>query len=114
MRRTALYLGGLLLATGASLALAGPASAAPSGHGCCRDDDEQILVVSSADDDYYCDDDDADVLVLGGNGHRRPYKKHWFGGGGHDGISQYNSTDQVGLVNLNSTKQAGGSILGIL
>ncbi|MEV6851712.1 hypothetical protein [Actinoplanes sp. NPDC051411] len=32
MRRPVLYLAGLLLATGASLALAGPASAAPSHH----------------------------------------------------------------------------------
>lgn len=46
MRRPVLYLAGLLLATGASLALAGPASAAPNGHHCDRhysnfyDDDE--------------------------------------------------------------------------
>ena len=32
MRRPVMYLAGLLLATGASLALAGPASAAPSHH----------------------------------------------------------------------------------
>jgi hypothetical protein len=35
MRRPVLYLAGLLLATGASLALAGPASAAPKGCGEC-------------------------------------------------------------------------------
>jgi len=34
MRRPVLYLAGLLLATGASLALAGPASAAPNPHHC--------------------------------------------------------------------------------
>ena len=32
MRRPVLYLAGLLMATGASLALAGPASAAPGDH----------------------------------------------------------------------------------
>jgi hypothetical protein len=32
MRRPVIYLAGFLLATGASLALAGPASAAPSNH----------------------------------------------------------------------------------
>jgi hypothetical protein len=32
MRRPVMYLAGLLMATGASLALAGPASAAPSHH----------------------------------------------------------------------------------
>ena len=36
MRRPVMYLAGLLLATGASLALAGPASAAPSHHHYCH------------------------------------------------------------------------------
>lgn len=41
MRRPVLYLAGLLVATGASLALAGPASAAPSHHrhNCHHDSD---------------------------------------------------------------------------
>ncbi len=34
MRRPVMYLAGLLLATGASLALAGPAAAATDGHKC--------------------------------------------------------------------------------
>ncbi len=55
MRRPVLYLAGLLLATGASLALAGPASAAPShdnvksqGNHWYNDDDE-----CDEDDDWY-------------------------------------------------------------
>jgi hypothetical protein len=38
MRRPVMYLAGLLLATGASLALAGPASAAPAHPGKCHHD----------------------------------------------------------------------------
>ena len=76
MRRTALYLGGLLLATGASLAMAGPASAAPSG-GCCGNDD--VVYVQSNDDDCcygnslaydYDDCDDDGVVYVAGNRHR--------------------------------------------
>ena len=94
MRRTAMYLGGLLLATGASLALAGPATAAPAG-GCC-DDDERILVL--ADDDYYDDcDDDSPIVVLGGghghgHGHGHGYhNKHHFGGNSISNINAYDS-----------------------
>ena len=52
MRRPVLYLAGLLMATGASLALAGPASAAVS----------HDSVKSHVNHDWYCDDDDDDDI----------------------------------------------------
>ena len=49
MRRPVMYLAGLLLATGASLALAGPASAAPAHHpGHCHHNNGFY-----GDDDYF-------------------------------------------------------------
>ena len=49
MRRPVLYLAGLLLATGASLALAAPASAAPNDHHCNKGHHHYM------DDGYYDD-----------------------------------------------------------
>jgi hypothetical protein len=49
MRRPVMYLAGLLLATGASLALAGPASAAPSHDSKCHHHNHSYLW---DDDDY--------------------------------------------------------------
>ena len=66
MRRPVMYLAGLLLATGASLALAGPASAAPShdtkchhnqyGGGAANDDwdgNTRVVIIHDGDDFPY-------------------------------------------------------------
>jgi hypothetical protein len=50
MRRPVMYLAGLLMATGASLALAGPASAAPSH---CHDNHHSDWWGASDDSDYW-------------------------------------------------------------
>jgi len=52
MRRSVMYLAGLLLATGASLALAGPASAAPSHH-CDKGHHADVWYSAYSDDDSY-------------------------------------------------------------
>jgi hypothetical protein len=80
-----MYLAGLLLATGASLALAGPASAAPSR--CHHDGDGDVRVVvihDGYDDDYGFP----------------------FGGGYH----HYQSGSAYGLVNLFSGNGGNGLI----
>lgn len=53
MRRPVMYLAGLLLATGASLALAGPASAAPSHDVKCHHHGHHHSWLWDNDDDEY-------------------------------------------------------------
>ena len=91
MRRPVMYLAGLLLATGASLALAGPASAAPShgtkchhdhvfGGGAANDwnDNTRVIIIRDGDDDFpwgnrYYNHSEGHayglINVLSGNGH---------------------------------------------
>ncbi|WP_328476837.1 hypothetical protein OHA21_22945 [Actinoplanes sp. NBC_00393] len=65
MRRTALFLGGFLLASGASLALAGPAQAADSGckRASCGSSSGLAVVHSAPRPTILVDDDCDDVLV---------------------------------------------------
>ena len=79
MRRTALFLGGLFLATGASLALAGPAQASDSK--CWHDHYGQVTYVHTHEVGYGYND----------YGYNR-----WNGGGAFNG-----NTAQLGLVNIN-------------
>ncbi|MBB2944035.1 hypothetical protein FB565_003764 [Actinoplanes lutulentus] len=92
MRRTALFLGGLFLATGASLALAGPAQA---HDGNCKKDHGNAASISShgdrgsaasigtkGDRGYAAaaslgDDDDTNVIVIND---RQFYRGHYYGG----------------------------------
>jgi len=71
MRRPVLYLAGLLLATGASLALAGPASAAPSKHHCDRNhsyfNDDSYGFGYPGDDGDYWNSTDIDYISHSGN-----------------------------------------------
>ncbi|MDY7087326.1 MAG: hypothetical protein SYR96_19685 [Actinomycetota bacterium] len=85
MRRPVLYLAGLLLATGASLALAGPAQAAVS-HGSAASGQ------SAASHDW-CDDDDHYHYY----GHRRHFHHHGYYGQGGGIYGSYN-----GILNGNS------------
>ncbi|MFC7530761.1 hypothetical protein [Actinoplanes sp. GCM10030250] len=118
MRRTALYLGGLLLATGASLAMAGPAAAADN---CRRDCDrgdavavvrqvERPVVIFSEDDDCYYERgsglrissfEDDGYYVRGGG--YRPY--HRFGASSFGDFEDNNiisqSNNQSGFINTN-------------
>jgi hypothetical protein len=79
-----MYMAGLLLATGASLALAGPASAAP-GH-CHHDGDDVTRVVIIHDDGGFGD------FPFGGGGFFSNHEGHAFGlinafsGNGGDGL----------------------------
>jgi hypothetical protein len=77
MRRPVMYLAGLLLATGASLALAGPASAAPSHHVKCHhnhnlwwfDDDSDVpWYFHGGGDSYGSHNSFHGVSILSGNG----------------------------------------------
>jgi hypothetical protein len=68
MRRPVLYLAGLLLATGASLALAGPATAAPSH------DSVKAHTTHGYYDDDECDEDYDDWYF-------NSYNRHHFHGG---------------------------------
>jgi hypothetical protein len=65
MRRPVMYLAGFVLATGASLALAGPASAASSHYhpGKCSHSH------SALQDDWYGDDRDGDVVYYNSDSH---------------------------------------------
>ncbi|MEV6300413.1 hypothetical protein AB0M02_13490 [Actinoplanes sp. NPDC051861] len=113
MRRTALYLGGLLLATGASLAMAGPATAAPSG-GCCGYDDEVVYVQSDNDccyDNggiYDYDDCNDDVVYVNSNRRNRIY------GGGTRVINtgQYSVGNSGYLSGNNVNVDLLGHVLG--
>jgi len=86
MRRPVMYLAGLLLATGASLALAGPASAAPSHDTKCHHHNHGGGAVQ--DDAWWLDDDFPYGYVDNSN-----HEGHAFGlinllsGNGGDGLS---------------------------
>ncbi|MBM2619933.1 hypothetical protein JIG36_30915 [Actinoplanes sp. LDG1-06] len=88
MRRPVLYLAGLLLASGASLALAGPAQAAVS-HG------SQATNQSASSHDW-CDEDDDDYYF---HHHRRHHHRH---GGDFYGGDYYSYTSNNGILNGNS------------
>ncbi|MEU4422354.1 hypothetical protein AB0F81_17140 [Actinoplanes sp. NPDC024001] len=109
MRRTALFLGGLFLATGASLALAGPASAADTG---CRkpcNSGGGLAVVHSAPRPIILDVEDDDCYYPSG------YLSSYSNGGGYvHGLSGgYGGGDtNVGLLN-GSNILSGIGILGI-
>ena len=128
MRRPVMYLAGLLLATGASLALAGPASAAPSHpsptvQATCKP------VMAMAAETSKCKKyrPYKNRYFLGGYPYYGGYNGYGYNGYGYNGYndgydgydadvynsgvySNYNdsSVDQVGLVNLN------GSLNGLL
>ncbi|MFF5288193.1 hypothetical protein [Paractinoplanes globisporus] len=76
MRRPVLYLAGLLLATGASLALAGPASAAPSHdtkchhnhHNYWNDDDYDSFWYFSSENNNGSNNEFHGVSILSGIG----------------------------------------------
>jgi hypothetical protein len=120
MRRTALFLGGLFLATGASLALAGPASAAEAGCGKSCNNGGGLAVVHSAPQPIYVLDADDECYYgnsyVSSYGHGGHGYAHGLSGGYGDG-GYHNSTGQVGLLNFNSTKQGpqvGGLVGSIL
>ncbi len=73
MRRPVLYLAGLFMATGASLALAGPAQAAVSHSGAAS-----AKATSSHD---WCDDDDDDFYYRGHHRHRHHHRYFYRNGG---------------------------------
>ena len=76
MRRPVMYLAGLLLATGASLALAGPASAAVNHDGKCHhnhssywdDDDYDSFWYFSHENNYGSNNEFHGISILSGNG----------------------------------------------
>ncbi|WP_328476839.1 hypothetical protein OHA21_22950 [Actinoplanes sp. NBC_00393] len=72
MRRTALFLGGFLLASGASLALAGPAQAADSGckRTSCGSSSGLAVVHSAPRPTILVDDDNCDDVLVYSNRHR--------------------------------------------
>jgi hypothetical protein len=86
MRRPVMYLAGLLLATGASLALAGPASAASATGTHCHhdgdDDNTRVVIIHDGDD-----------FPFGGGGYYSNHEGHAYGlinllsGNGGDGLS---------------------------
>ncbi|WP_433825346.1 hypothetical protein ACQP2E_24865 [Actinoplanes sp. CA-015351] len=91
MRRTALFLGGLFLATGASLALAGPAQAHDGN--CKKDRGNAASVLSTNGDRGYAaaaaslrDGDHPDVIIIDND---RYYPGRYYGG--------YNSSYWLGL-----------------
>jgi hypothetical protein len=88
MRRPVVYLAGLLVATGASLALAGPASAAPSHH-CHKGHHADWWYPGYSDDDSY----------------NWEYNQH---------NSQNDGSDYNGIVLLSgiSNNGSGGGLLG--
>ncbi|BBH71231.1 hypothetical protein ACTI_79160 [Actinoplanes sp. OR16] len=91
MRRTALFLGGVLLATGASLALAGPAQA--SDVKCNKDHGGYAASVADIDSG-----DHPDVVII--NNDDRYYPGRYYGG--------YNSSYWLGL-GFNFYGGVGGS-----
>ncbi|MBL7259067.1 hypothetical protein [Paractinoplanes lichenicola] len=84
MRRPVMYLAGLLLASGASLALAGPAQAAVS-----HDNG------ASKSSHYWCDEDD---YYGYSHHHRRHHHRH---GGGYDFYYGDSYTINNGILNGN-------------
>ncbi|WP_328476835.1 hypothetical protein OHA21_22940 [Actinoplanes sp. NBC_00393] len=70
MRRTALFLGGLVLASGASLALAGSAQAADSGCKSCGSSSGYAVVHSAPRPTILVDDDDCDDVLVYSNRYR--------------------------------------------
>jgi hypothetical protein len=93
MRRPVLYLAGLLLATGASLALAGPATAAPSHDS-----------VKSQGNHWYNDDDECDEDYDDWY-YNRHHRHHHHDGGN---FNSYNSTSNNGVQILS------GNIIDLL
>ena len=98
MRRTALFLGGLFLATGASLALAGPAQA---HDGNCKKDHGYAAAAASIDSGVRGDrighEDHPDVIIVNND---RYYPGRYYGG--------YNSSYWLGL-GFNFQVGGGGS-----
>jgi hypothetical protein len=92
MRRPVLYLAGLLLATGASLALAGPATAAPSHDS-----------VKSHSNHYWDNDDECDEDY--DNWYFRQHHRHHNHGGN---FNSYSSTSNSGFQLLS------GNIIDLL
>ena len=70
MRRTALFLGGFILASGASLALAGPAQAADTCKKSCGSSSGYAVVHSAPRPTILVDDDDCDDVLVYSNGYR--------------------------------------------
>ena len=99
MRRTALYLGGLFLATGATLAMAAPAQAAD---GKCKYGNDYGYVAGYAQ--HYAPVTPVAVVPVGGYG----YGGGGYGGGGYGGggygyggsVNSYKAINQNGLVNV--------------
>ncbi|WP_433292735.1 hypothetical protein ACQP2F_28785 [Actinoplanes sp. CA-030573] len=71
MRRPVMYLAGLLLATGASLALAGPASAAPSHDVKCHHHNHHS-------DWFWYDDDEGDYSSFDNSGDFQSHNRGFF------------------------------------
>jgi len=93
MRRPVLYLAGLLLATGASLALAGPASAAPSHDTKCH---HNQYGGGAANDDW---NDNTRVIIIHDDNDRFPF--------GY-GYNYHSEGHAYGLVNLFSGNGGNG------
>ncbi|GAA4586629.1 hypothetical protein BJY16_007969 [Actinoplanes octamycinicus] len=102
MRRPALYLAGLFLATGASLALAAPASAA--GTHCKKNHGSAAAVHTYSHGHAYAyDDDEPDVIVVRDRG----YDDGWDGIGNTVSNSR---VSQLGLFNVNVGPFTGGGL----
>ena len=94
MRRTALYLGGLFLATGATLAMAAPAQAVD---GKCKYGNDYGYVAGYAQ--HYAPVTPVAVVPVGGYG----YGGGGYGGGGYGyggSVNSYKAINQNGLVNV--------------
>ncbi len=89
MRRPVLYLAGLLMATGASLALAGPATAAPAHDS-----------VKAQGNHWYLDDDECDEDY--DNWYLRRHHRH------HNHFSSGNSYSNNGISLLSGNNIVGG------
>ncbi|BCJ40387.1 hypothetical protein GCM10010168_32470 [Actinoplanes ianthinogenes] len=100
MRRPALYLAGLFLATGASLALAAPASAA--GTHCKKNHGSAASIHSYGH--AYAYDDEPDVIVVRDRG--RDWDDDWNGGIGN--TTSNSRVSQLGLLNVNVGPFTGG------
>ena len=110
MRRTALFLGGFLLASGASLALAGPAQAADSYcKKSCGSSSGYAVVHSAPRPTILVDDDDCDDVLVYSNGYRNN-RVLVAGGGGYYGGGL--SSGYGGYVRSDIDVDGDGNVFG--